>query len=273
MLGPDLFMINVDVDINMINDGGRPLTAAGAFNVALAASIVLSEIISCKRRKNNSSAIFLFLLLFVSEILSGQGTSSIALIIMLLTVFFLQPGAGYRSRIISAVPLLSIVAFFALLVRVFSYRIANLGPFDLTRRSDNLGTREAAWTAFKKSFSDLSLYDQMIGIPAGRDMGLFVYRSGHLMIWNAELHSTYYGAMKNIGYLGLTILIALVSTLSIKLLMNILSVKRTRLAPAYAIAMCLGTAIFSFSYELRNYTLMGLFIAIWWYRFPKSDKV
>lgn len=271
-IGVDLFMLNKAASVDLINDGGRPLTSAGAFIISLAAAIALSDAIKPKQTRRLKSLV-LFAVLFVGEVLSGQGTATLCLLAMVFIVFSLQYGKGFLGR-------LSLGLFFAafsVLAIFFSSDMdissMTLGPFDLARRANNLGTREIVWSSFRSAFNNLDTYQQFFGISAGRDLGMAVYLNGQISIWQAELHNGYYGVLKNVGYVGAFMMLFLVVAVSVGLIRNMIVTRGYYSIPAYPFAMVMGTAILAFSYELHNYTVIGLFIAIWWYRFPGARQV
>jgi hypothetical protein len=262
--GPGLFMTNL-VEADQINDGGRVLSAFGAFNIALAATLLFSELLRGGVLRSPLRAV-LFACLVAMEVATGQGTATLAMLTMLVTVLILERGAFRGLRAAGAVFLLVIAAavWFGGGVEEL-LGSGTLGSFDVAKRSHNLETREAVWAALKVGFAQQSLFDQLFGMPAGQLPPILVALFKKVYYWTLSIHSMYYGSLPMMGYVGMAAYIFLLVTVSVGTLVDVLR-RASRAAPAYSFAMCVGTAALSYSYEVRNASLLGLFIAIWWYR-------
>jgi hypothetical protein len=269
---PSLFMINGVRDQD-INDGGRALSASGAFLISLAAAIILSDALRFSARRLRRLALFLtFVLIGIG---TGQGTATVALGAMCGTVLLIERGPLRGTRAVLGTLLLIVIAVIASTPGVADLFATSGGTFDLAHRSDNFQTRQAIWSALKIGFAKLSAFDQIFGLPAGQLPDMFVTlsdRQGRALLseWTLSIHSMYYGSLPMMGYVGLSAYIFLLVLLSLGSLASTMRTRANRVVPAYAVGMCLGTAILSISYEVRNEELIGIFLAITWYRFARS---
>lgn len=275
LAGPSLFMTGVIAEQD-INDGGRVLSVYGAYLLALGAALLLSDALQFARGRRRRLA--LLPILVAVELTTGQGTASIALVTMCGLVLFLERGPFRSIRASAGGVLLISLALVASLADVESLPFAAGGNFDLAHRSDNFQTRQAIWTGLKAGFGALDLKDQLFGLPAGQLPDVIVsmqdrFGAARVSEWKASIHSMYYGSLPIMGYVGLSAYIFLLILLALGSLVAVVRARPGRLTPTYPLAMCIGTAILSVSYEVRNDGLLGVFFAIWWYRFARSTKV
>lgn len=263
VFGPALFMLNPVADADMINDGGRALQATGAFVLGLSATLLLSDVIRT-RGFRALGKLSLLVIYIVMEIASGQGSASAALAAMLTVVFMIEHGVlrGTRAVLggIGTVILLGVLVIGA--NRIFQ---SQGGVFDLAHRSGNLETRETIWAALKVGFAQESLFNQLFGLQGGQLPEMMVFLSGHLFEWQLAAHSMYYGSLPLMGYVGLSTYIFLLVSIGAASLQTALR-RRSSASPAYPMAMCAGTAILSYTYEIRLGSMAGLFVALWWFR-------
>ncbi|QNE32443.1 hypothetical protein F1C10_11135 [Sphingomonas sp. NBWT7] len=270
ILGPGLFMLN-PADADMINDGGRALSSSGAFLISLAAVLLLSDVLRTGVTRATGKAALLMAYVAM-EVASRQGTATVALAAMLGVVLVTERGSlrGARAALgiglLLMLPLLGLLAF-----DPDQLRSAQGGTFEIAHRVDNLDTRSTIWAALKVGFSQQSLFDQLFGMPAGQLPPMIVYLSNQLGEWRLAIHSMYYGSLPVMGYVGLSAFITLLFTLSAGSLLSVLPGRGRGSPPAYPLAMCVGTALLSYTYEIRLASMMGLFIAIWWFREARSS--
>jgi hypothetical protein len=273
--GPSLFM-TVSINDQDINDGGRVLSVGGAFLIALAAALLLSDALRSSRGRLKSLA--LLVAFFVVELSTGQGTASVALVAMCGMVLLLERGPLRGVRAAAGAMVLVAVALAATLIDADTLTSMSGGTFDLAHRSGNFQTRQAIWAALEASLPQLAMFDQLFGLPAGQLPDLLVTlqdRMGNAQVseWQKSIHSMYYGSLPVMGYLGLSAYIFLLVLLALGLIVAVLRPRAGRIVPVYPLAMCIGTAILSVSYEIRNDNLLGIFVAVWWFRFARPRRM
>lgn len=269
MFGPGLFMLN-PAEVNVINDGGRAVTVNGAFVIGLAATLLLSDVLRPGGSHRTAKAALL-VVYAVMEVASGQGTASAAMLVMLAVSLMLERGPLRGTRAALGAGLLLIVPVIVLIAFDPDQLLTSHGGiFDIAHRADNLETRATIWAALKLGFSRQPPIDQMFGMPAGQMPDMIVYMSRQLSEWRLSIHSMYYGSLPVMGYVGLSAYIFLLVVLSLGSLVSVIGRRGAGSAPVYPLAMCAGTAILSYSYEIRLAAMMGLFVAIWWYRAARS---
>lgn len=266
VLGPSLFMLNTSEISNAdINDGGRAITATGAFTLSLAVVLLLSEAIQ-RRVGGSTGRLVLALTLSAAEIASGQGTATIALLVMLAVIIAFSPGPLRSVRLAS-------VAILVLITGVSAALFAGVAPsgsvagFDLARRSGNLATRENVWAGLMSYFADLPLVNQLIGLPAGVQPYIIVTVWSEPRVWTNAIHSMYYGSLPIMGYVGLSLFVALLAWTFVQLVWRTARETGAMATPAYPAAFCLGTGIIAYSYEVRNEMWIAMFVAIFWVRY------
>lgn len=258
---PTLFM-TFEISAADANDGGRPLAAWGAFLMVLASGMLLSDLLARRRIVLNWLTIYT-LALPVLILASGQGTASIAELVTIITVVLTQRGREHGMRILLGILGLTLIGLLVNLALP-----AMLGSETLTQRSNNLGTRQMAWQSLSALWPQLPAFTQIFGYPAGQLPPIFIFAAGEYRPWEISLHSMYYGSLPMMGYLGLAAYMAFLGIITLQTMMATFS--RNSAIPAYPLAFCFATAILSYSYEVRGDALMGVFIAIWWLRAPRT---
>ncbi|WP_380784386.1 hypothetical protein [Sphingomonas sp. R86520] len=268
---PDLFMTASYASVDDVNDGGRILTTHGGFHMGLAATLMLSDVLRRGVNKSPWQLLALFILVSV-ELASGQGTSTLAMFAMLTVVLTLERGSLSGTRLVIGGALLLAGIGSWVTIRSIDLTGIHIAGFDLGHRSDNLETREAIWSSLMRAWPKLDLYDQLFGLPGGQIPYLLVYRSNVLNQWTLQMHSMYYGALNIMGYVGYWCYVAILAILTFAAQLKSRRRSGNFTKPAYGIAMCVGTAILSYSYEMQNADIFGLFISIWWYGFPFATQ-
>lgn len=261
---PSLFM-TVDAPDEMINDGGRALSAQGAFLMVLASGVLTSEFLAQSRFAFDRMT-FAVIALPILILLTRQGTANIAEIAMLGTVVFFQRGSSQSVRIV----------FGALAAMLITMLLVFLLPAlrdnaDLIQRANNLGTREEVWTSLMAIWPSQPISIQLFGFPAGQQLPLQVYLGGSYRLWEYGIHSMYYGALPMMGYVGAVAYVAMLTLLLWGTLRG--SLRKFDPLPASSLGLCVATAILSYSYEVRNEATFGLFLAILWLRaYPGAQR-
>ncbi len=253
-IGPSLFM-SVAVDASDVNDGGRSLSSNGAMLLVFAEAFIASRAVrggAFRFRSANLLAIGVAILIF----LTGQGTATICCIVVIATILVFEPGPSRQERFVLAA-LLGMTALIVILVNGHQL----MSQANLLHRIDNMGTRRMVWEALMASWHNYPLQMQLFGLAFGHDLNLYIFRSGTGYHWLHSVHSMYYGALPLMGYVGLAFYIALIATLLIWTVPG-----RRGVMPAYPFACCLAVIVLSFSYEVRQASLIGLVVPIWWTR-------
>ncbi len=210
--------------------------------------------------------------LLVAEAFSGQGTATIATIVMLLIVAMLERGALRGLRAILVLLILVLAMGVALTISFDDFANAASGSWNLSRRSGTFAARQEIWAELMRRFPQLPLFDQLFGLPAGQQPTLVVYLSKRQAVWSMSIHSMYYGALPMMGYVGLIAYVSLLLLLFLKTFSAALGASRENPFPSFPVAFCVGTAIFSISYEVRNEQIFALFAAIWWTRYATQAR-
>ncbi|WP_343072323.1 O-antigen ligase family protein [Qipengyuania soli] len=237
---------------------GRPLSASGGMLLALAGALVAAGMLNVSRW----AAIFLFLFLLVGLILSGQGTALIAFLAMSAAILMLQ---SISARIIALLYLFAfnVAGLFIFLV----IGIENILPANLTtffeQRLMNRSTRQSIWDAFQGLIQDAPMTIKAIGFPAGQRPPLtFILPNGRLTSWDASLHSQFFGAIGDTGYLGMLALASAMVLVAYSLLFKPVPHKDGAKANLVAVVFLIGCLISGYSYEWRDVLSIPLFIVI-----------
>jgi hypothetical protein len=253
--GPTLFMTS-GVSVAEANDGGRPLSAFGAFLLVLASTLALSELIARRRIALDWRTIYAFALP-LAVVATLQVTVGLAELTAVATLLCLQHGQprwlrlGFGALLVAAVGLL------------LSFPSVTNNAM-LVHRTENLDTRRQVWDALTTLWSRLPLSTQLLGYPAGELPNLYVFSHGSYRPWEQSIHSMYYGSLPMMGYIGLIAYLAFLIILSLECLIGAL--RKHNPLSTVPLACCVATAVLSYSYEVRSEALIGFFIAIWWLR-------
>lgn len=259
---PSLFMIVRDSDF-LINDGGRPLTAQGAFCIVLASGLLVSDFFLSSSAKFRSAFAAMFLATVV--ILTRQGTASIAVSAVIITILVAQRSQGQTIRLSVGALLLMPVTY---VLYIFSDDF--LASSDAIQRAENLSTRKEVWSALLSEWPRQPLINQLLGLPGGEGLPLQVYLSGHFQQWDHGMHSMYYGMLPIAGYIGAVFYIVILLCITMGSIRRLIESKSVM--PAFPLAFCLATIILSYSYELRADSLLGFYSAMLCYRYYSNAK-
>lgn len=250
---PTLFMISGVSDAEA-NDGGRALSSAGTYIMVITSALITSEVLGRSRLIFDRLTAFA-MALPILIILTGQATAAVAEVAMIAAVFLCRPGKRRSARVLFAI--VGIIPFALLALEIYPLIAEHE---DVLRRMGTYGARHELWGALFDLWPRMPVGTQLFGLPGGQYPELVVYLSGSYRVWEFSLHSMYFGTIPMIGYLGsfaYAFLIIILFAKSLRLLL--LPIRTISTAP---LALCLATAVLSYSYELRGSWLIGLFLCI-----------
>ncbi len=250
------FLIQIDfVDINEINDGGRALSAEGALIIGMSATLLLSKLMRMSSPSLTEISKFSFLL--AALVLSHQGSATLASIGAFGIVFGFSagPSQSLRTSLAAGTGLLLIIALFVLPSLVDAETIQSILPEsitgDLEKRFNNLGGRQYIWSGLLNDIPRWPLIDQLLGLPSGKHPVIILPIWGGVE-WEASLHSTYFGFIASVGFVGLTLYILLLTGLVFR---SCTALLRFRASADFDVILTLAFAImcsiYGYGYELR----------------------
>jgi hypothetical protein len=269
IFGVALFM-TIEAGEVGFNDGNRPVSAVGAYLIGLAIALLVSDVVRDGINRAYMKA-GLASLLLAAEVSTGQATGAIATILMVSAVLMLERSSLRKMRMLLAVAGVVALAV-ALAAGLLDVSGAESGNWDLTKRSNTFQARQNIWEALMQVFPTLPVGTQLFGLPGGQIPFIVVTMWKDPRIWTFSIHSMYYGSLPMMGYLGLVALTLLLLTLTFGTLRMVLRRVSPADSPAYPFAFCIGAALLSVTYELRNEQLIGLFVAIWWLRYDAQER-
>lgn len=259
---PTLFMIANVTDIDA-NDGGRVLSAPGAFMMALGSVWMWSDRLrSMKLLLSWRTTVPLILTTIM--VLTRQGTANIAFMAGLFTIAIFEPS---RTRVFRAASVVAVGIVGTLSITLILPMLS--AGAEMSHRSDNLSTRQAVWNAVDRIWPLQDTATQFFGLPGGQIPLLFVNLASSTQLWQRQLHNMYYQMLIAIGYLGLACYTFILISVAITAF-YLASIKSR--APAYPLAFVIMTAILGYSYDIKSEQIFGVVVAIWWTR-PTYSRI
>lgn len=257
IFGPSTFMLDARVAMAAQLGEARAITAQGAFIMAAALTIQLSDWVRCGRNIS-SVKLYAFLLFLVCLMLTRQGTATICGLVGVSIVILLENRRNRGVRILFAsIPIVFIASILWLQPKSDFSQSPTSAPLWISSMLDNrqatLETRKQVWRGVIKSYSFLPDIDKVIGTTAGsRPVVLIESRRWGHVAWAHTYHSMYYATLVSYGALGLTFLIVLfISSVAV----GIGFLKRGAggsLSGALGIALIVISAVISYSYDIRS---------------------
>ena len=250
VFGPQFLMLaGSGLNVAEINDGGRALSAGGAFLIAVAAVLQLSA--ALRSTKSRGRGVSLSAGFFVVLVLTGQGTATIAAAAGLIVVLSMELGPALGLRLLIGSSLAAVALILAVGFQTFDPNdwvglIPGAILDNLDRRTANLGTREMVWQVAWTAYQQGGRLDQIVGWPTGSTPKLIlISRSWGHVVWTNSVHSMYFGVLLGQGAVGLA---AYITTLIAALTCALQSIVRRQ--GAVPLALVVMIAIFSYSYGL-----------------------
>ena len=239
---------------------GRPLSAPGGILLATASAIAVNRAINIRV---NFRAFSLCFLLIAGLLLSGQGTAIIAAVIMMAFVLF------FKSETYSFISIFILFVFLgALFTLIFVVGLESILPGDAIQYFDqrlaNRSTRQAIWDGFLPVFEGSSMLVQLIGFPAGQRPALLLsLPNGQTNLWEASLHSQYFGVLSDTGYLGAAIFAFAIIYVLITSIFRKFVFQYNRRASNLGLVLLFGCLTFGYSYEWRDSMAIPGFLSIY----------
>lgn len=263
--GPQFLMTLEGVPVHEINDGGRALSAHGAFLLGLALVCQLSTVIKnrCSPLSKSAALVVFFL---CTLILSRQGTAGIAGLFGCLLIWLLETNERHMLRVCITVLAGALVA---VCLTFYGFNASEGGiPFvtsdDLIRRQNNFETRMLIWDAILVAREHAGLTKNLIGWPYGikPDLYLLSPKSG-ITPWHVSAHSQYYGTLISHGLIGTYAFFAIYLFGVLAFILRVINGKISGLhhiSNSTRLVFILMIFILGVSYEIRNE--LGIILAI-----------
>lgn len=207
IVGPQLFM-QIAVSADLINDGGRPLSALGALIIAAASTLLFSHLI--RRGTPLASWRGLSLAFLIGALLlTGQGTATVCGAVGMIVVFVLERGRARLLRLSTLALLIPLIVILAATPSLFDPTSwVGILPDEVIsnffRREANIGTRRLVWDGILAAYGHAGALEKLFGWPAGT-APLVIVQSPHwgTVAWSASAHSMYFGTLMSHGAVGL----------------------------------------------------------------------
>lgn len=270
VMGPSFLMALQDVNSQDINDGGRALSAQGSIMLVSAVVLLIARGIRSfpSDRIGALRDLWLGSILAVMEILTKQGTASLALFAAVGVVIAATPSRGRPFRAI-AMGMLCALAGFALLMAqdpAVLNDVNNMLPpsmqFDLDHRGKTFETRQLVWTGLLNDMDTWSETSRWIGLPAGTKPTIWIPLWGGTY-WGFSIHNMYYGLLPIMGMIGAGLYVALLSFMALGTMRRIVhGSSEDQFVATVALAWLLVVTVLGFSYEIRNENALLLAMAL-----------
>ena len=270
VVGPTFLMVAQDLDEMDINDGGRALTAQGSMILVGAVVLLMARAIQAISLGRVSGWIELLLAGFfaIAEVLTRQGTATLSLVIAMVVVCGLTPGALRSTRIVTLVLFVIMAGVFWVLAQdqAFLDNVNKALPpgmqFDLQHRSLTFEHRQAIWEGLLLDMNSWSPLSWAIGLPAGTKPQIWLNLWGGVY-WDLSIHSMYYGLLPILGVVGLCLYVALLVNVAAGTFRGVFRGSREdQVFSTVALAWVVVSAILGVSYELRNENAIPLAMAL-----------
>lgn len=239
---------------------GRPLSNEGALLIAMTLAIALSAYVRAYRI-GRISTFLLAILASLGLIISAQGTAIIVGCVMAIIVLLLD---GKRLRLITSV--VGAGLLFTLIWVDSSAGFVSLLDNEqqdmITRRLNNLSTRESIWQGFKYYFDKSSIANKFFGPPFGFERKfMMVLESDRQVEWNLSLHSAYFGGLSVYGISGIILQLGVIFIAGKRLITGPAGRDRF-LTPAVALSAALGLLLLGYTYEWRIIASLLVFMLL-----------
>lgn len=258
--GPLFLMLTRDVSELDINDGGRALSAQGSIMLVSAVVLLIARGLyrPTTGHSRSWSQLILGALLALTEILTKQGTATMAMLGAIGVVFVAIP-TPVRSTRISTLMLACFLVVVGILIGQDSTILASMNDslpesmqFDLDQRGRTLETREMIWTGLLNDMENWSNTSKLVGLPAGTKPAIWIPLWGGTR-WDFSIHSMYFGLLPVMGVVGLCLYVALLVLLMFGTLQTVVvGAMEEQLFATVAFAWGTVISILGFSYEIRN---------------------